>query len=68
MYDEEHPLEIALAAFVAGLAFAIFLYAKLGVFNPNRKLPTEIFNTLPEQHPASFYELDTDENTPKVLQ
>lgn len=35
MYDDEHPLVIALAWSLAGAAFAVFLLAKLGAFNPN---------------------------------
>ena len=42
MYNEEHPLEIAIAAFAAGLAFTIFIYAKMGAFNPNRQNISEI--------------------------
>lgn len=58
MYNEEHPLEVALAALVAGLAFTIFLYAKLGVFNPDRKDVTEIiYNT-------GYELLDTETDKP----
>tara|TARA_B100000214_G_scaffold358487_1_gene319029 strand:+ start:1218 stop:1385 length:168 start_codon:yes stop_codon:yes gene_type:complete len=34
MYDDEHPLEIALAWTLSGIAFSIFIFSKLGAFNP----------------------------------
>ena len=34
MYDDEHPIVVMLAWLLAGAAFAIFLLAKLGAFNP----------------------------------
>ena len=41
VYDDEHPLEIALAWTLAGAAFGVFLLAKLGAFSgqtPNLEL------------------------------
>ena len=35
MYDDEHPLVIALAWTLAGVAFTVFFLAKLGAFNPS---------------------------------
>lgn len=32
MYDDEHPLEVALACTLAGAVFAIFILIKLGAF------------------------------------
>mgnify|MGYP001338480878 CR=1 FL=1 len=37
MYDDEHPLEVALAWTLSGIAFGIFIFCKLGVFNPESK-------------------------------
>lgn len=57
MYNEEHPVEIALAALLAGLAFTIFVYAKMGAFNPDLRDISEVIN-------STHYELkDTDTNS-----
>ena len=67
MYDDEHPLEIAIAWTLAGLVCGVFLLTKLGAFNPSKKTPSEVFST-PYHQSLSLSESDKDEKILPVLQ
>lgn len=47
MYDDEHPLEVALAWTLAGAVFAIFILAKLGAFEASNLHDINLVNPLP---------------------
>jgi hypothetical protein len=60
-YDDEHPLVIAMAWFLSGAAFGVFILAKMGVLNTsadNNHVSSEI--ELYEYNDISIYNQEAD--------